>query len=233
MYYLSPDAMLAQLEAGFKANSLRLKAVENDLRSKLQSGREFGASHAATADFNHPWNDVEKSLGHIQHLAAETDLAYTGKPAQADIERALQSWKALQEEIARLEKTLSELRDEAASLDVSSRRAWNTLAQSLEGDLQILLACSRTLRIRLDLLDGRSQEEVDEFLRFVLAELREQPLPKGVDASTYELDYLKSAIETAHEKHESLGFPTIIKTLFTWYEKPEERVARTLQVPVD
>ncbi|MHB1080654.1 MAG: hypothetical protein ACYC67_14720 [Prosthecobacter sp.] len=233
MYFVTPDQILSRLEAGFETSSARLKALESKLSTNVQRGREFGAKHLDAREFNTQWNSIEESLRRIQSLAAETDLSPQGKHTQKDIEHALQMWNELQAEITRLETALTTLRDKAAKLDKQARQQWNTLAQSFEEDLQALLVCARTLRIRLELLDGRSQQEVDIFIRHVLAELRDRPRPSGVDASTYELDYLKSAIETSHEKNECLGFPTIIKTLFTWFENPEERVSRTLLVPVD
>lgn len=233
MYFVTPHEILTRLEAGFADNSARLKQVENNLHADVQRGRDFGTKHAEVPEFTEQWNRTEECLQRIHHLVSETDLAPRGRYAQEDIERALQAWNTLQDEASKLETSLTALRDKAAGLDLPARHEWNTLAQRFEEDLGALLACARTLRIRLELQDGRSPEEVDEFIRHVLAELREQPRPDGVDASTYELDYLRSAIETSHEKHESLGFPTVIKTLFTWFENPEERVVRTLQVPVD
>ena len=233
MYFTTPDEILTRLEAGFQANSARLKEVEDALRLSVQRGRDFGVNHVPDAEFDSSWNSVEESLRHIQHLADETDQAPQGRYEQKDIERALEAWQTLQTETANLETTLAGMRDQVAGLDLYARREWNTLAQTFEAELKALLVCAKTLRIRLELQDGRSPQEVDQFIRDVLTELREQPRPAGEDTSTYELEYLKSAIEIAHEKHESLGFPVVIKTLFTWFENPEERVSRTLLVPVD
>lgn len=233
MYYAAPDEILTRLEAGFDANSAHLKAVENELRVNVQRGRDFGAKHGADRGFSSTWNDIEEILQRIQLLADEIDQAPQGKHDQKDIEHALKAWKTLQAETSNLETELADLRDQVASLDLPARQEWNGLAETFEEELRALLVCAKALRIRLELQDGRSQEEVDQFIRDVLTELRERPRPENVDASTYELEYLKSAIEIAHEKQESLGFPVVIKTLFTWYENPEERVDRTLLVPID
>ena len=222
MYYATPAEILPHLEAGFRANSVRLKAVENELRMNVQRGREFGKKHGAGPDIQIRWDGIETTLQRVQRLADQTDDAPQGTHDQKDIEQALETWEKLQAEISNLEAALNELREQFAKLDQPARQEWNTLAQAFEEELKALLACAHTLRIRLDLQDGRSPEEVDQFIRHVLAELRERPMPEEVDASTYQLEYLKSAIEIAHEKHESLGFPRIIKTLFTWFENPEE-----------
>lgn len=233
MYYATPDEILARLEDGFKASSARLKAAEKGLRSHVQQGREFVATHGTSLAFSSQWDSVEEMLDHIQRLSTEVDEVPQGRHDQKDIEQALQAWQSLQAEISKLEAILTGLRDQVSRLDRTARQAWNALALSFEDELGALFTCAKALRIRLELQDGRSQEEVDQFIRDVLTELRERPRPDEVDAGTYELEYLKSAIEIAHEKQESLGFPVIIKTLFTWFENPEERVTRTLRVPID
>lgn len=233
MYFATPEEILTRLEGGFDANSARLKAVQKNLRAHVQRGREWGAAHGAGPALSSQWDSIEEMLHRIQGLTVEIDQAPQGRHDQKDIERAMQSWQALQAEITKLEAGLTDLRDQVSGLDRPARQEWNTLAQSFEEELAALQACAKTLRIRLELQDGRSPAEVDQFIRDVLTELRERPRPNDVDAGTYELEYLKSAIELAHEKQESLGFPVIIKTLFTWFENPEERVRRTLRVPID
>lgn len=229
----SPADILARLEAGFRANSAELQTVEKELRLSVQRGRAFGEKHGAGAVFNPKWDGIDAILNGIQRLATEIDQAPQGRHEQSDIENGLESWKALQSESEHLTAALRDFRTQAAALDAAARTEWNELAKGFEEEQEALHACARAMRIRLELLDGRSQEEVDEFVRHVLAELRDRPMPEEVDASIYQLEYLKAAIETAHEKHESLGFPRIIKTLFTWYENPEERVRRELFLPID
>lgn len=233
--YSTPAEILTHLEAGFRASSTRLHAVGQDLRGTLQRGREFAALHGpgpgteGRAALDAAWGRVEASLDRLQSLAARLEDA----PRQADIEDALQAWEELEAERARLEAALTAVRDLAAPLGAPARQAWNGLARAFEDQLAMLLASASTLRLRLELQDGRSPEEVDAFVRDVLAELRERPMPQTVDASFYQLAYLKAAIEIAHEKQQSLGFPRVIKTLFTWYENPEERVRRQLHLPID
>lgn len=229
----SPAEMLSHLEDGFRASSARLQAAENELRMAIQRGREFGEKHAAEAALNPQWNDVEAILSRILELAQKIDQASRGTPAPRDIESALEAWNTLQTEGPKLEEALTELRDQAAKLDPGLRQEWNALADEFGKQVEALLACGSTLRVRLELREGRSQEEVDQFIENVLTELRGRPMPQAVEASTYQLEYLKAAVEIAHEKQEFLGFPRVIKTLFTWYENPEERVRRKLLLPID
>ncbi|HEY1051942.1 MAG TPA: hypothetical protein VGE39_19355 [Prosthecobacter sp.] len=233
---MSHDAtaeLLARLEAGFRANSAQLRTLENQLGMSVRRGREFGEKHGGGPVLQMKWNSVEESLRRFQRLATEVDKAPEGDHDQEGIEKGLEALAALQGESARLKAALQEVRAAAASPGEAAWPDWNTLAQVFEEELEALHDCVDMMRVRLELHDGRSEEEVRRFVRDVLLELRERPMPELEDARKYQMEYLKAAIETAHEKHESLGFPRIIKTLFTWYENPEERVRRKLFLPID
>ena len=91
MYYSTPDEILTRLESGFKVSSARLKAAEQELRSLVQQGREFGATHGTSPALTSQWDSVEEILDRIQRLSTEVDEVPQRRHDQKDIEHALRS----------------------------------------------------------------------------------------------------------------------------------------------
>lgn len=227
-----PAALLDRLEAGFQSDAQHVKTLAAELEEALADIRQFGQRHHPSLQWTEHWQALEPLLQRVQRLARQMDEAIENDD-RARMRQALESREAFQADDEKLVNELRLIRDQLADADATGRAEWNALAQTVEDVLNAIHGCVRVLCLKLELTEGRSSEQVRDFVKDVRRQLREHPCPPNVDPQAYELEYLKASIELDHEKHEALGFPTNIKTLFTWFETPEERVQRNLGFPVD
>lgn len=229
-----PSHLLARLQADFQSHAERLHELQANLSQRLEQVRVYGEAHAGPDAWQAPWARVQEILGRMQALVGEIESAIASDDT-ARIQTALRQREAFEAEDAALVREVAAIRDAGASAtaDPARQAEWNALAAEVGGVLDAIAEGVHILELKLELHEGRTPEQVRDFVRDVVDELPEHPSPPGVDPRTYELEYLKASIEVAHEEHRSLGFPRIIKTLFTWYETPEERVQRNLGFAVD
>lgn len=225
--------LLARLEIGFRTDSARLKELETTLAETLQNARQFGQRHGPPDDWNthwqQQWDTVEAILGRIRERVLEMERSMEGSDA-GDLQRALSAWELIQAEDAKLVRALTEMRAHAIGLDAAVRKDWNLLAQTLESHWETIHACAQALRIKLELLQRHSRQDVDQLVRDILAKLPGRTT--GNEATPERQTYRDAAAELETEHHQFLGFVDVVKSLFMWVESPEERARknRSLQL---
>lgn len=227
-----PADVLADLESEFHTHAARLKGAEAELRQAVGKMRSLGQAHEPSPEWKESWSRITESLQRIQGLADEIETAIESGD-RAEMKQALEPAAEFQGHDAALTRELSQIRDQMSGNDAAGHADWNTLADAVGASLDAIHHGIRVLKLKLDLAEGRTPEQVREFVRQVMRQLAEHPCPEGTDPHEYEMEFLKSSIELAHEQHQELGFPMILKTLLTWYENPEERTQRNLHIPVD
>ena len=228
--------ILARLEIGFRTDSAHLKELEKDLTVALQCARNFGSKHGRPDDWNanwqQQWDDVERVLDRIKMRVNEVG----GSIASNDngrLQSALKSWGTIQSEDARLVAALSIIQGHARELDVHLRIDWNILARTLESHLETIRACVQALRIKVELLKKLPKDEMDLLVKNILSKLPQRTLADGADASTYEHEFQKAAVQLENEQHEFRGFMDIVKGLLIWVETSDERVCKNLSLQVE
>ena len=228
-----PTHILARLEIGFRTDAAHLKEWEKDLMGALQRARNFGAKHGSPDDWQTHWrarwDEVETLLGRIRIQVEEM----RGAIQSARFEMALAAWKVIQSEDTKLVEALGAIREQASALSAAVRKDWNILARTFEPHLETIYACAHALRVRLELLEKHSAEDVDRLIQQTLSKLPNQTHVAGMDAETYQQEYDKAAIELEQEQHEYLGFADLFKSFWQWFESPEERVTKNRSLLVD
>lgn len=224
--------LLNRLEAGFQSHAQELEKLTDHLEAAAQKVRTFREARHPSQESQAHWQSLEESLRRIEALAQKIVRAIEGSD-RAEMRRALEAREALRAEDEKLVSGLRLIRDQAAGGAATDRAEWNSLAEAVVSQLDAVHACVLLIQTKLELTEGRTPEQVRDFVRDVLQQLSHQACPDGMSRHAYELEYLRASIEVDHEKHEALGFPRNIKTLFTWFESPEERVRRNLALPVD
>lgn len=228
--------ILARLEIGFRTDSAHLKELEKDLTVALQCAREFGRKHGTPDDWNvnwqEQWDHVEQVLNRIKLLVKEVDVSIESNDS-GRLQSALKSWGAIQSEDARLVAALKGIQESARELDVHLRIDWNILARTLESHLETIRACVQALRIKVELLKKLPKDEMDLLVKNILSKLPERTLADGADASTYEHEFQKAAVQLENEQHEFRGFMDIVKGLLIWVETSDERVCKNLSLQVE
>lgn len=228
--------ILARLELGLRTDSSRLIEPESDLIPLLRRARGLADEYGSPGDWNtawrHHWDRVEANLLRIHHLVNEISTAIaSSENARQTI--ALEAWTTLQAENAELAQTLGALRGQAIGLHVEAQNEWNTTAHKLEAHLETIDACSKSLRIKLELLKKYSKEEMDQLVQDLLTKLPNRSLTASVDAASYEHEYQQAAAELEQEHHKFQGVMDVIKGLFMWVETTEERTDKKMALAED
>lgn len=228
--------ILARLEMGFRTDSARLKELEQELATTLRHARRFGTDHGSPLDWNtswhHQWDKAEDILHRIQALVKDMDDSILSNDPDR-LTKAVRTWETIQTEDAKLMDVWGSLRAQAVGLDVAALPDWNILARTLESHLGTIQACSRALRIKLELLKSHSREEVDRVVQDILARLPARS-HVGADAvERYALECGQAAAELEVEHNKYLGFVDVVKSLLLWFETPEERTRKNLSLEVD
>jgi hypothetical protein len=236
---MNPDR-LAQLfpllEIAFRTNSAELKELERALAITLHSGQHFSRQHGQPAEWslawNPPWVQVDASLRRTSELILQLDDAMA-HPAPDRLTRASAIWEAMQSENQRLATSLSQVRTLAARLPGELRPDWNRLAGMLEVDLEAIHNCSQALRIKLELLEHRTEEEVNQFAQSLLALIPSRVPHPTLAPEHFDREYRRAALQLQQDQHRYLGFQDVLKSLLMWVESPEERMRtnRSLHVP--
>ncbi len=231
-----PIHILARLEVGFRTDATHLKELEQDLAVTLRSARQFGRKHGSpddwTTSWDQQWDNVEGHLRRIRMLVGEMHDCIESR----DRERrnlALEAWETIQTEDAQLEKALSGIRTQASALNAAVRKDWNLLARTLEPHLETIYACAHALRVKLELLEKHSLEEVDQLVQHILAKLPDRAHAAVWDAETYQQEYDKAVIQLEQEQHEFLGVGDLIKSFWQWFESPAERMHKNRSLRVE
>lgn len=221
--------ILARLEVGLRTDSARLKALEADLAINLQRMRSFGTEqdspHTWTESWSQQWDNAEGILSRISAGVNEMDDSIASGASER-INKALIVWEVIEAEDTRLVTVLGSIRAQASGMSVASHEDWNLLAQSLESHIETIHSCAEAIRVKLELLRGRSPEEVDVLLQTVLARLPHRTGGDDLAAEKYQIELDEAALELEKEQHSPLGFIDVVKALFLWSEAPEERVIK-------
>jgi hypothetical protein len=223
--------ILARLEIGFRTDAVRLKALEQALAVTLADARHFGRRHGSPDEWNSTWNtqwdQVEGIVRRINDRVRELEGSMEGSDP-GRLAKALAAWETIQSEDARMVDALGGLRAQAMGLNVAVEADWNRLARALATHLETIHACAQALRIKLELLQRHSPEEVDQIVRDVLAKLPNRARTEGPGGGLDEQPYREAATELVREKHKFLGFVDVLKGLSMWVESTEERADKNL-----
>jgi uncharacterized protein (DUF302 family) len=225
---------LAGTELGFRTNSARLKKRLLALAATLHSARRIGEAEelidVLKVKWHQEWNTLEGILEKIVRTVSELDQAI-GSPDTDHLTTATSVWEKLEAEDDALGEILAEIRTLAGEMSVEARTKWNLLAGPLETDLRSIHACAQSLRLKLELLQENSSEQVDQLLDQVVSQLR-KPSLHG-EAEPYDHQYRKAVIELGREQHEFHGLLDAVKGLASWAESPAERVRKNRSLAVD
>jgi len=231
-----PIHILARLEVGFRTDAAHLKELEQALAVTLLNARQFGRKHGSPDDWttnsDQQWDNVEGHLRRIRMLVSEMHDGIESRDRESR-EGALAAWETIQSEDAQLEKALSGIRAQASALNAAVRRDWNLLARTLEPHLETIYACAHALRVKLELLEKHSKEEVEQLVQHILSRLPDRTQAAAWDAETYQQEYDKAVIQLEQEQHEFLGVGDFIKSFWQWFESPEERMRKNRSLRVD
>lgn len=231
-----PTHILVRLEIGFRTDSTRLQALDQELTETLQGLRQFGQEHGAPDDWNatwdQQWDHVEAVLRRIRVLVNELDGSIASSENDR-LQRALTTWNTLASEDARLAESLGTIRAQATGLNAAVRKEWNILARKLETHLEIIQACGQALHIKLELLKEHTKEEVDKLVHDILAKLPSHIPAAGMSPAQHEEQYRKAAAELKLERHKFMGFIDVVKGMLLWVETTEERERRNLSLELE
>lgn len=219
--------ILSRLETGLRTDSARLKQLDRDFGVTLRSARDLGLEQNFSKEWDTTWNQrwiiVEDLLLRISGLVSEMDGAIESSDG-GRLKEALDAWESIQSKDVHLVETMSAIRVQASALNAAARIEWNLLATAFDANLETIHACSRALRVKLELLAAHPKEEVDLLVQGILAKLPKLPLTDELDAEKYQRELGAAAVELEKEQHQAGGFLDTVKALFMWVETPEERV---------
>ena len=228
--------ILELLERGFRTDSARLVALENEMAPVLKQTRALGMTGDSgavwRADWNRGWECVESILRRNHNRLNQMDGAIQGSDSAA-LQNTLEDWQSLQAEDATLATALVALRVQAGDLSSEGRREWNAMAHILGGHLELIYACVQALRIKLELLQQHSRTEVDRMVDGILSKLPSHPREKNLSEAEYAREYDRAAAELDIERHKCTGFADVVKGMLLWVDTTEERVHRNLRLKED
>lgn len=227
--------ILARLEVGLRTDSARLKALKAELSTNLQRMRNFGTEqdspHNWTESWSQQWDNAEAILSRISAGVNEMDDSIASGASER-IKLALIVWEVIEAEDDKLVTALSNIRAQATGMSVASHGDWNLLAQSLESHIETIHSCAEAMRVKLELLRGRTPEQVNLLLQTVLARLPQRTGADDLAAEKYQIELDEAALELEKEQHSPLGFIDVVKALFLWSEAPQERVMKNRSLRV-
>jgi len=160
--------ILARLETGFRTDSNRLRDLDREFTETLQSARHFGNRANAVDRWNvkwyQEWDQVEFILRQTKMLVIEMEQSIaTAELTQ--LQAALAASKAIQAQNHSLAQALAAIRAQANQLTAADRADWNILARTLKSHVETIHSCAQALRIKLELLQDHSHEEVNELVQ--------------------------------------------------------------------
>jgi hypothetical protein len=96
----------------------------------------------------------------------------------------------------------------------------------------MIYACARGLRVKLELLEDHSKEEVDQIVRHILSKLPNRTHAEALDPATYQQEYDKAVIQLQQEQHKFLGVWDLVKSFWEYFESPNERIDKNRSVRI-
>lgn len=221
------DRILDILENSFRSNSAQLEEMEQSLSTTLHRARNLGMQYGSLDDCDTNWrvcwDRVEESLHKIILRVREMEGSINSDDPE-HLTAAMAAWKGIQDEDQTMVATFEDLRSEAINMNATARKDWILVAQQLEVHLETIYACARALRIKLEWSKKRSREDVEHLVQSISSRRTlhsEGNKPRSAD---YVLKYQTAVDELEQERHAFFGIPDGIKTLFQFFETPEERV---------
>lgn len=230
--------ILRLLEKGVLTDSTRFLAQERELKSALRQAQAFGTHSGSPEEWSQlwrqRWNQVEGLLRFISDLNCQMHERLCSTDP-AEVQRAVTCWDSIKSEDERLSSALEHLRTQASDLDSEAQKSWNTLATTLEQQIETIQSCSHALGLKLELMQRHSKAEIDQMLNDLAAQLPKNTATNQAarDAITYAEDYDNTVAELKREQHESLGMIDVVKNMFMWTESPHERLNRKRSLRTD
>jgi hypothetical protein len=220
--------VVSSLEAGLRADCVRLIEFEAELTRVLEESHELANVRGSPADWDtgcqHHWDHVTAVLRRIHRILAEMQDAVGNSHPQT----AWKLWEELQHQEARLAIALSGLRDQAAHLNEAAAGDWKKLVLTIESHRKAVKAGIQGLRIRLQSWASHSPQHMDTD-PMAIAALDAAAAPPIVD-DIDEVQHLReldlAAIEIEEAQHLEMGLLDGLKALFMWVEAPGERVRK-------
>ena len=217
--------VVSSLEAGLRADCVRLIEFEADLTRVLEESHELANVRGSPADWNtgcqHHWDHVTAVLRRIHRILAEMHDAVGNSHPQT----AWKLWEELQHQEARLAIALSGLQDQATHLDHVAAEDWKKLVLTIESHRKAVQAGIQGLHLRLQSWASHSSQH--EVMDAMAAGAAAVPAPaEDTGDAQYLRELGQAAIEIKAEQHEELGLLDGLKALFMWVETPGERVRK-------
>ncbi|MFM2166910.1 MAG: hypothetical protein RIS79_1281 [Verrucomicrobiota bacterium] len=220
--------LVSSLEAGLRADCVRLIEFEAELTRVLEESQELANVRGSPADWDtgcqHHWDHVTAVLRRIHRILAEMHNAVGRSHPQT----AWKWWEELQRQEARLAIALSGLRDQAAHLNEAAADDWRKLVVTIESHRKAVQAGIERLHIRLKSWASHSPRHqfTDAMAIAASGAAAPPPVVADIDEVRHLRDLGQAAIEIEEEQHQELGLPDAMKALFMWVENPEERVRK-------
>jgi hypothetical protein len=220
--------VVSSLQAGLRADCVRLIEFEAELTRVLEESHELANVRGSPDDWNtgcqHHWDHVTAVLRRIHRLLAEMHDAVGNSHPQT----AWTLWEELQHQEARLAIALSGLREQSTHLNEAAAEDWTKLVLTIESHRKAVQAGIQGLHIRLQAWAAHSPcYVVSEAMAIAALDAAAAP---PVDDDPHETQHLKeldqAAIEIEAEQHQELGLLDGLKALFMWVEAPGERVRK-------
>jgi hypothetical protein len=220
--------VVSSLEAGLRADCVRLIEFEAELTRVLEESHELANVRGSPADWDtgcqHHWDHVTAVLRRIHRILAEMQDAVGNSHPQT----AWKLWEELQHQEARLAIALSGLRDQAAHLNEAAAGDWKKLVLTIESHRKAVKAGIQGLRIRLQSWASHSPQHMvtDPMAIAALDAAAAPPIVDDIDEVQHLRELDLAAIEIEEAQHLEMGLLDGLKALFMWVEAPGERVRK-------
>jgi hypothetical protein len=210
--------VVSSLEAGLRADCVRLTEFEAELTRALEGSYELANVRGSPADWDtgchHHWDHVMAVLRRIHRILAEMHDAVGNSHPHT----AYKCWEELQHQEARLAIALSGLRDQAAHLDGVAADDWKKLLLTIESHRKAVQLGIQGLHHRLQFWASQSPQDIIT---------DEAPIAiEDIDEHGHQRELDQAAIDIHAEQHQELGLLDGLKALFMWEETPGERVRK-------
>ena len=220
--------VVSSLEAGLRADCVRLIEFEAELTRVLEESHELANVRGSPSDWDtgcqHHWDHVTAVLRRIHRILAEMHDAVGNSHPQT----AWKLWEELQHQEARLAIALSGLRDQAAHLNEAAAGDWKKLVLTIESHRKAVQAGIQGLHIRLQAWASHSpQYEITDAMAIAAFDAAAAPpAAEDIEESKHQRELNEAAIEIEAEQHQEMGLLDGVKALFMWVEAPSERVRK-------
>jgi chromosome segregation ATPase len=222
--------ILSHLETGLSADIAHLRAFETQLSETLRYAALLSERQGASEQWNNDWRQqceaIDKNLERIRGSIEEMDHCIKGG-TEDRLTCAFRNWQALQAQDAELVESINTVRSLAADFPEDLRNDWQLLSGTLDSYLEVVHACTRALRVKLDLLQrmeapSATLSSVDQ------AEAPRLTKPKTSEVFTeeYARELARAARAIEEERYEIHGPQDVLRAMFMWIEAPAERVRR-------